>query len=79
MEADGCHELNCDEQIGHFQRQTETNVLIKRALNQNDYFSIIEPTTLLEGIFPIKAHLQLAGIWYLYIRVRTLTGTWWKG
>ena len=42
VESYGCHSLNCDEQIGHFPKHTEANMLIKRALNQIDCPSIIE-------------------------------------
>jgi hypothetical protein len=54
VESDGRHGLNCDEQIGRFPRHTEANMLIKRALNQIDCPSIIEPENLLdsEGIRP---------------------------
>ena len=52
MESDGRHGLSCEKQVGRFPRHSEANYLIKRALAQINYPSILEPTNLIgaEGL-----------------------------
>ena len=51
---DGCHGLNCGQQIGHHPRHAEANTLIKRALSQIDCPSLLEPKNLSnsQGLIP---------------------------
>lgn len=54
VEANGRHGLSCGQQVGRFPRHTEANYLIKRALAQINFPSILEPPNLIgvEGLIP---------------------------
>ena len=54
VKSDGRHRLSCSQQVGRFPRHTEANYLIKRALSQINFPSILEPSNLVgvEGLIP---------------------------
>ena len=54
VEANGRHGLSCGQQVGRFPRHTEANYLIKRALAQINFPSILEPSNLIgvENLIP---------------------------
>ena len=54
VEANGRHGLSCGQQVGRIPQHTEANYLIKRALAQINFPSILEPSNLLgvEGLVP---------------------------
>ena len=47
VEPDGRHGLSCEKQVGRFPRHSEANYLIKRALAQINYPSMLEPSNLI--------------------------------
>ena len=54
VESNGRHGLSCAQQVGRFPRHTESNYLIKRALAQINFPSVLEPSNLIgvEGLVP---------------------------
>ena len=54
VESNGRHGLSCEKQVGRFSRHSEANFLIKRALAQINFPSMLEPSNLIgvEGLIP---------------------------
>ena len=54
VDSNGLHGLSCEKQVGRFSRHSEANFLIKRALAQINFPSMLEPSNLIgvEGLIP---------------------------